>query len=124
MQKQSILLSLKALSNALGTRDFPEANDACPIQSIRSLRSALHHQRESDRLPMEPSELVGDKNEQFVQLILVKIESLLTIQRPLTFNELVTASSAISTLAKQLLPREEEATLFAVTEKQVPDCAF
>lgn len=73
---------------------------------------------------MEPSELVGDKNEQFVQLILVKIESLLTIQRPLTFNELVTASSAISTLAKQLLPREEEATLFAVTEKQVPDCAF
>lgn len=96
-------MSLKAISHELGTDTFSEANEITPQQAVRNLRQFVMALGESSLSETIPDDSLRYPDHEFIHLNIAKLETLLTLDRPLTAGETVSASTAINYLEKILL---------------------
>lgn len=102
---RSCLLSLKTVSHCLGIDDFPETKGECPVRALINLRRVIaRDQAESHALDTLGETLPVDEND-YVFLALSQLESLVSVVRPLTSEEKLTASASIGYIGRLLVLR-------------------
>ncbi|QDU75717.1 hypothetical protein Pan97_27590 [Bremerella volcania] len=88
-----------------------------PHNSLRGIRQAIHTDKKwtngGEESAVSPNQFDAD----FAELVLAKLESLLSLQRELVGNEVLAAASALnylgSTLVQQSLMEKDELNWFA-----------